>query len=81
MKQQYASARIVLVGLKQDLLDDKAKIEELGAKGQAHVTATEVEDLARSMGAVGFGCVSALTQNNMRYIAPRSACHRLEYAY
>lgn len=62
------NAKMLLVGTKMDLRDDRETVEGLKRKGQAPVTATEGMNLAREVGAVSYMECSALTQTGLKAV-------------
>jgi len=62
------SAKMILVGTKIDLREDKDTVEGLKRKGQSPITSSEGMNLAREVGAVTYMECSALTQTGLKNV-------------
>mmetsp|Transcript_110591 Transcript_110591/g.155247 ORF Transcript_110591/g.155247 Transcript_110591/m.155247 type:complete len:199 (-) Transcript_110591:72-668(-) len=66
------SAKLILVGTKLDLREEKETIERLREKGQAPITPDEGRALAKEIGAHTYMECSALTQKGLKQVFDRA---------
>ena len=62
------NTKLILVGTKIDLRDDRDLVEKLKQKGQAPITKEEGDQLAQQINAVRFMECSALTQKGLKQV-------------
>jgi len=62
------NAKIILVGTKLDLREEKETVERLREKGKAPITPEEGHALAKEIGAVQYMECSALTQKGLKQV-------------
>jgi len=62
------NSKIILVGTKLDLRDDKETIDRLKEKGFSPITPAEGQQLAKEIGAVTYMECSALTQKGLKQV-------------
>jgi len=62
------NAKLILIGTKMDLKDDRDVLEGLRKKGLSPVSGAEGEQLARDIGALKYMECSALTQKNLKQV-------------
>jgi len=62
------NSKIILVGTKIDLRDDKATLDKLAEKGQSCITFAQGEALAKQIKAVCYMECSALTQKGLKNV-------------
>jgi len=65
-------AKIILVGTKADLKDDKESLEKLAANNQSPITPLQGEQMAKEIKAVGYMECSALTQKGLKVVFDES---------
>jgi len=61
-------AKILLVGTKSDLKDDKEVLEKLAKEGQQAITQQQGDQMAREIRALGYLECSALTQKGLKTV-------------
>lgn len=66
------SAKLILVGTKLDLREEKETIERLREKGQAPITPDEGRALVKEIGAHTYMECSALTQKGLKQVFDRA---------
>jgi Ras-related C3 botulinum toxin substrate 1 len=62
------NTKMILVGTKLDLRDDKELVEKLKAKGQSPITTAQGEEMAKEINAVRYMECSALTQKGLKQV-------------
>jgi len=68
VRHHCPDARILLVGTKNDLKDDKETLDKLMQNDQAPITFQQGEQMAREIKAVGYMECSALTQKGLKAV-------------
>ena len=68
LKHHAPTAKIILVGTKTDMRDDKATIDKMAEKGQKPITPEQGTALAKEIGAIMYLECSALTQNGLKNV-------------
>eukprot|EP01092_Planopodium_desertum_P012342 TRINITY_DN57_c0_g1_i2.p2 TRINITY_DN57_c0_g1~~TRINITY_DN57_c0_g1_i2.p2 ORF type:complete len:196 (-),score=24.45 TRINITY_DN57_c0_g1_i2:95-682(-) len=68
VRHNVQDAKLILVGTKLDLRDDKEQIERLREKGLEPITVTQGEGLAKEIGAECYMECSALTQKGLHEV-------------
>jgi len=61
-------AKILLVGTKSDLKDDKEVLEKLAKEGQQAITQQQGDQMAREIRAISYLECSALTQKGLKTV-------------
>ena len=67
-QEHLKDAQIILVGTKQDLIEDSATLEEMKSNGNVPVTTKEGEDMAKSIGAYCYRECSAKTKSGVQEV-------------